>query len=88
MSILSLSVGARMPCEHADCRNFPRRLIKKAQLNFTAFCQASAARAFYAMHADVGPARAVSDCIIGAKTRKNPVLARNTVSMLAKICVH
>jgi hypothetical protein len=63
-------------------------MIRKAQLNFTAFCQASLARAFYTMHADVEPARAVSDCIIGAKTRRNPVLERNTVSMPAKICVH
>jgi hypothetical protein len=77
-----------MACEHADCRNFPSRLIRKPELNVTAFCQTSLARAFRPMHADVELARAVSDCIIGVKPRRNPVIERDTVSMLAKICVH
>jgi hypothetical protein len=67
--------GARMTRAHADCRNFPSRLIRKAQLNFTAFCQASLARAFHAIHADVELIRAMGDCIIGTKTRRNPVLS-------------
>jgi hypothetical protein len=44
----------------------------------------TAPRAFHAMHADVEPARAVSDRIIGGKTRKNPVLDRDAVSMRPK----
>jgi hypothetical protein len=36
------------------------------------------------MHADVEPARAASDRIFGGKTRKNPVLDPDAVSMRPK----
>jgi hypothetical protein len=58
-----------MTCEHADCHNFPSRMVGKPELNFAAFCQASLPREFYGT---VGAAPAVSDRIIGCNPRKNP----------------
>ena len=61
------SGAARMTCERAACRNFPSRSIKKPELNFAAFCQASLLAGIHAMHADVEPARAASGRIFGGK---------------------
>jgi hypothetical protein len=47
MSNLPRSSGVGMTCEHADCHNFPSRLVGKPELNFAAFCQASLPREFY-----------------------------------------
>jgi hypothetical protein len=43
-------------------------------MSFAGFHQASLPAQFLAIHLDIGPTRAVSDHVIAAKPRKNPVL--------------
>jgi hypothetical protein len=68
---------------------FPVTLDPKSRLNFAAFCQASLPAGISRMHADVAPARAVSDRDFSAgKPRRKSGANRDAVSMPAKICGH